>query len=94
MLPLGYSYWKLIFRLEQLSQNGPWIWFADKIRLLGFVNRKNNKQNIWNIEILQKSNLRALAQILNDVYEKWSSWFSYSRYRYNDIRKVTKWTGN
>jgi hypothetical protein len=61
---------------------------------MGFINRKNNKQNIWNIEILQKSNLRALTQVLNDVNEKWSSWFSYSRYWNNDIRKVTKWTRN
>ena len=61
---------------------------------MGSINRKNNKQNLWNIEILQKSNLRALAQVLNDVNEKWSSWFSYSRYRNNDIRKVTKWTRN
>ena len=61
---------------------------------MGSINRKNNKQNLWNIEILQKSNLRALTQVLNDVNEKWSSWFSYSRYRNNDIRKVTKWTRN
>ena len=61
---------------------------------MGFINRKNNKQNLWNIEILQKSNLRTLTQVLNDVNEKWSSWFSYSRYRNNDTRKATKWTRN